>query len=154
MKIKTSLTSPVRWMVVDDNKDILTLVTFLLKELGQAEICSFNSPREALDAFCAAPESFQFVLTDLDMPGMNGLDLCRQLLDRSPGLKILLSTGSTNMSEAEARELGFCGLVPKPYPVATLLEAVKAATMNEQSSARRLRRTDSFFQAEPELIAA
>ena len=114
-------------MVVDDNEFLLELVASLLETLGDAEVSRFDSPAAALAAFAAAPEDFQFVITDLEMPGMNGKELCRRLLEISPGLKILLATGSTTITDREAACCGFCGLLPKPFPPERLSAALAAA---------------------------
>jgi CheY-like chemotaxis protein len=118
---------PARWLVVDDTECVLELLTTLLARLGRAEICRCRSGAEALAQFAAAPESFEFVVTDLEMPGMNGIELCRELHARAPHLKILLATGSSLASEESARQLGFCGLLAKPFPPAELHCAVAAA---------------------------
>src|ERR1043166_5004613 len=118
---------PARWMVVDDNESLLEWVASLLETVGAAEVSRFNSAAAALAAFAAAPQEFEFVVTDLEMPGMNGNELCRRLLEISPGLKVLLATGSTTITEREAVRCGFCGLLPKPFPIERLSAALAAA---------------------------
>ena len=98
MSIDTNLqaSSPTkaRWMIVDDDADILYLLSHLAAQMTDAEIGCFSSPQEAVAAFAEAPDKFQFVITDLEMPGMDGIQLCRRLRAISPGIKVLLSTGS------------------------------------------------------------
>jgi len=107
-------------MVVDDNLEALETVARLLAVVGGAEICSFRSPWQALDAFAAAPEAFGLVVTDLEMPGMNGVDFRRHLQTFSPSAKVLLTTGSGAFTEEYARENGFCGLLCKPFSIGAL----------------------------------
>jgi CheY-like chemotaxis protein len=106
-----------RWLVVDDTEAVLQLMATLLERLGAAEVCQAHSAAEALAQFAAAPERFTFVVTDFDMPGMNGGELCQRLHALAPRLPILLATGSSEITPAGARQLGFCGLLLKPFPV-------------------------------------
>src|SRR5262249_44680412 len=122
-----------RWMVVDDNESVAEFLAELLESIGVADVQRFNSALAALAAFRSQPSHFQFVITDLDMPGMNGIELCRRMHEISPRLKIVLATGSTAANEAGARQCGFCGLLAKPFPAAQLWRTVEAAGVLNQS---------------------
>jgi DNA-binding NtrC family response regulator len=113
-----------RWMVVDNDVDALDIVARLLAAVSDAEICSFPSPWQALDAIIAAPETFELVVTDLEMPGMNGIDFRRQVQLVAPALKVLLTTGSGMFTDETARESGFCGLLCKPFSIGALKETL------------------------------
>jgi CheY-like chemotaxis protein len=116
-----------RWMIVDDNEDVLSLMCEIMAHVRDAEIVCFNSPQSALAAFEAAPESFQLVITDFEMPGMNGVELCHRLRAISPATIILLMTGSGMIGEASAAHEGFCGLLRKPFPFETLQRVLESA---------------------------
>lgn len=121
-----------RWMVVDDDTEALEVVARLLAAVSDAEICSFPSPWQALDAFAAAPDSFHLVVTDFEMPGMNGVDFRRHLQAVAPTAKVLLTTGSGMFTEESARQSGFCGLLLKPFSLGALkqtLESVQRAAL-------------------------
>jgi CheY-like chemotaxis protein len=117
----------MRWMIVDDDENVLMVLQELAKQLTDAEIVGFSSPNEALAAFADAPEKFQCVITDLEMPGMDGIYFCRQLHAIAPDVKVLLSTGSRILTNAEAAQKGFCGLLFKPFPVAAMKKALAVA---------------------------
>ena len=123
----TETASRPRWMIVDDNEDILLLMHEIVAQFSDAEIVCFNSPQAALAAFEAAPENFELVITDFEMPGMNGVELCHRLRAISPAAKILLATGSGMVSEEAAAGEGFCGLLRKPFPFAMLRRVLEAA---------------------------
>src|SRR5882724_11115276 len=118
--------SDARWMVVDDDTEALGAVVQLLAAVSDAEICSFPSPWQALDAFAAAPDSFELIVTDFEMPGMNGVDLRRHLQALSPSAKVLLTTGSGRFTEQSARQSGFCGLLCKPFSIGALKQTLAA----------------------------
>jgi CheY-like chemotaxis protein len=113
-----------RWMVVDDDAAALDTVARLLAAVSDAEISSFPSPWQALDALAAAPEQFHLVVTDFEMPGMNGIDFRRQVQAVSPSTKVLLTTGSGLFTDESARENGFCGLLCKPFSIGALKETL------------------------------
>ncbi len=108
------------WMLVDDNQEILSLLGDMVANLFQAEVAAYDSPVAALAAFRASPERFQWVVTDLEMPRMNGFELCAQLRAARPGIKVLLATGSHEVTAQEAAQRGFCGMLTKPFSFATL----------------------------------
>jgi CheY-like chemotaxis protein len=118
-----------RWMIVDDNQDILSLVRDIIARFSDVDVECFNSPQAALAVFEAEPDAFEFVITDLEMPDMSGIELCRRLRVFSPSLKILLSTGSEIISDEEAVQKGFCGLLRKPFPFAALQHALEPAVL-------------------------
>lgn len=113
-----------RWMIVDDNADILLMLSAVLENFTSAEIESHDSPQSALAAFIQSPDSYELVLTDFEMPGMDGAELCRRLHTISPAQKIFLATGSGFFTEAAARHAGFSALLNKPFPLAELQAAL------------------------------
>ena len=121
--------TPSRWMIVDDSEEILSLMRDIIARFSDVEIKCFSSPQNALAAVQAEPEAFEFVITDLEMPGMSGLELSSRLRAFSPSLKILLATGSEILSNEEAMQKGFCGLLRKQFPFAALQQALAPASL-------------------------
>ncbi len=127
-----------RWMIVDDNEDILWLLRHLALQIGGADVECFLSPFEALAAFTAAPESYELVITDLEMPGMSGLTLGQRIRAHSPAIQILLTTGSEILTVNEALGKGFCGLLRKPFSITKLrdmLERIGVRSVSKNSTA-------------------
>jgi len=118
--------TPSRWMIVDDSEEILSLMCDIIARFSDVEIKCFSSPQNALAAFEAEPAAFEFVITDLEMPGMSGLELSSRLRAFSPSLKILLATGSEILSNEEAMQKGFCGLLRKPFPLRGVAASARA----------------------------
>ncbi len=102
-------------MIVDDNQDVLSLLRDIITSCVNADIQCFHSPHAALATFTSAPEAFDFVITDLEMPSMSGIELGCQLRKLSPAIKVLLATGSGILTTKEARQKGFCGMLHKPF---------------------------------------
>lgn len=116
-----------RWMVVDNDKETLETILYLLGVVTQAEIRPFRSALDALDAFAVAPETYELVITDFEMAGMNGVDFRRHLQALAPSLKVLLITGGGNFNEESALRNGFCGLLRKPFSLNTFKQAIEIA---------------------------
>ena len=113
-----------RWMLVDDNEDILLMMSAVLENLTGAEIECYNSPQSALAAFIRSPDSYELVITDFEMPGMDGVALCRRLHAVNPEQTVFLATGSGFFTEAAARHAGFSALLNKPFPLTVLKAAL------------------------------
>ena len=113
-------------MVVDDNPAILEMVSTFLTVIGDAKVSTYNSGTEALAAFSAAPEAFDMVITDLEMPCMNGLELIHHLRAKTRELKIVLMTGNhLGIEKALAEENGLSGFLYKPFGLDSLRELLE-----------------------------
>ncbi|RQG93016.1 response regulator [Natrarchaeobius halalkaliphilus] len=82
---------------VDDNHNIGTLVAeFLRRENGSFEIRTETHPADALEAIDRDDADFDCVVSDYEMPGMNGLELLEELRKRYSDLPFILFTGKGN----------------------------------------------------------
>src|ERR1700677_285261 len=113
-----------RWMIVDDNPEMLALLREAASLFTDASIDCCGTPQAALAAFEIEPGGYGFVITDFEMPGMNGAELCRRVRNAAPGLKVLLATGSLKITHDEARQHGFCGVLDKPFRMGALGNAL------------------------------
>jgi len=107
-------TQPYHIMLIDDEPEVLHIACRLLENLGYAAT-GCQSSHYALELFQAAPESFDLVITDITMPGLQGEALARQLLALRPDLPVLYCTGHLNaLSTEELERQGIRGMVFKP----------------------------------------
>lgn len=128
-KMSTNLatTENRRWMLVDDNAEVLLLLSAVIEMMAGVETECFSSPQSALAAFAAAPETYELVITDLEMPDLDGVELCRRLLAQAPALKIFLATGNSLFTATAAANAGFAGLLHKPFQLEKLRATLAAA---------------------------
>ncbi len=118
-----------RWLIVDDEADLSALLTECLAQLGLARVQGFHSPEEALAAFAAHPASVDLVVTDRDMPGIEGLELARRMRARSPRVKVVLvSANIDGITDAQLRAAGIAAVVAKPFSLFRLEAVVRAVT--------------------------
>lgn len=116
-----------RWFVVDDETSLLNLAAMMLRRFSLADVRACADPCEALDHMTAAPAGLELVVTDLNMPGMSGLELARCVRTLAPQAKVPLTTGNALAlpDERTLREQGVDLLLPKPYSYHDLLAAVR-----------------------------
>lgn len=116
-----------RWMVVSEDDGILLLMQDIVARFGGIEVECFKSSEEAIDAFEARPEAYEFVITDLEMPEIVSFEFsCRQR-PLGPVLKVMLSIGIELLSDEEAAQKGFCARPRKKLPFAALQNALSPA---------------------------
>jgi PAS domain S-box-containing protein len=111
-------------LYVDDEAALAGLGKKMLERLGY-QVTVKTSALEAIAAVRGRSEPFALVVTDLTMPVMDGARLGSELRKIQPNLPMIITTGYTGvMTAAEARELGFGGMLSKPSTARTLGEAV------------------------------
>jgi PAS domain S-box-containing protein len=117
-----------RVLLVDDEISVMEATSALLEELGY-EVTARAKPLEAIDCFQHEPDSFDLIITDFDMPKMNGLELSRRLIEIKPNAKIVLISGLGEPTAIKAAlQIGVSEVLHKPFPLAKLAEVVKRYT--------------------------
>ncbi|MBL8787851.1 MAG: sigma-54-dependent Fis family transcriptional regulator, partial [Deltaproteobacteria bacterium] len=112
-------------LVVDDNRDLARGVALILTELSQDIRVAFTA-EEALELLGA--RAADLVLTDVRMPGADGLSLLRTLRERYPQTRVILLTAfGTIESAVQAMRLGALDYLAKPFDNDELLAIVRRA---------------------------
>ena len=120
-----STTRPIRLLVVDDEVELLTALCNALRGEG-FEVTGCADPTVALAALRAG--GFDVLLSDLTMPGMDGIQLFRQALQTDPTLVGVLMTGSGTVQEAvEAMQIGAFDFVLKPFRLREIVPVLHRA---------------------------
>jgi CheY-like chemotaxis protein len=116
-----------RILIVDDNRIFQILSQQTLKKIQpDAQITLAADGLEALAQFQKQP--FDLMITDYNIPGMNGLDLAAAVRQMAPDTQIILATledGAIIRAEAQRRHLDLDGCLNKPYTVAQLQTVFK-----------------------------
>lgn len=116
----------VRFLIVDDFSTMRRIVRSLLKELG------YTNAEEAEDGQVALQKlrtgTYDFVVSDINMPNMNGFELLRSIKDDAQlkHLPVLMVTAEAKKEDIiMAAQAGASGYIVKPFTKATLEEKVQ-----------------------------
>ena len=150
--MRTTYVKP-KVLLVDDDHVFLHVYTTILQQHFDTQAA--QGPEAAL-ALLAEGGSYGVVVTDLNMPELNGLDFLRQVTRLSPGTKKILFTGKPDLDSAlaainQARIFGYLG---KDAPPEDLVEKIREA-MHEfkREQQREHLRGDSATRREQVLTA-
>jgi len=116
-----------RVLVVDDESSIREMLSKTLA-LAEYKVDTAPDATAALNLLRVATASYDLLIADLKMPGMDGLQLIRQVKQMRSRMPIIIITGFSSESSAiEAVNLGVKGYLTKPFRVAQVLEAAAKA---------------------------
>lgn len=112
-------------VLVEDEPDILIILHRLMRDLtGGYDIVTVNGGAEALAQIALRP--VPLVITDYNMPGMNGLQLTSAIKETSPETRVVLITAyATPELEKRARDQRVDYYLPKPFPLDRLEQIVR-----------------------------
>ncbi|MDX2218612.1 MAG: chemotaxis response regulator CheY [Burkholderiales bacterium] len=117
------MSAELKFLIVDDFSTMRRIVRNLLKEIGHQNADEAEDGAVALQKLKAG--SFDFVVSDLNMPNMNGFELLRQIRadDKLKSLPVLLVTAEAKKEDiVTAAQIGASGYIVKPFTKATLEE--------------------------------
>ena len=110
-------------LVVDDDALFRKLITLLMRLDGHFVLSAANG-HEGLELSRQYPESIDLVITDVEMPRLNGTDLCAHLLEERPGIRVLVMS-CADMSEIVSQNVDL-PFLPKPFDPEGLRARVRA----------------------------
>ncbi len=119
------MAKPLRFLVVDDSSTMRRIIGNLLQE------CGFNAVEEAQHGVAALQkmrdDKFDFVVSDINMPGMNGFELLAEIKKDATlrNIPVLMVTAEARRQDIlQATALGAAGYVVKPFTKAILQDKV------------------------------
>ena len=116
-----------RVLVVDDESSIREMLSKTLA-LAEYKVDTAPDATAALNLLRVANASYDLLIADLKMPGMDGLSMIRQVKQIRSRMPIIIITGFSSESSAiEAVNLGVTGYLTKPFRVAQVLAAAAKA---------------------------
>lgn len=125
--------SDLRLMVVDDDPALAKLLGLLLIELGHTSV-PHTDPMIAISGF---DEEIDGVITDFNMPGMDGISMVRELRAKTPKplAAILMTADSKNLRRPGISEIQGC--LTKPFTLVQLTETLSHPRFQEMVLQRR-----------------
>jgi PAS domain S-box-containing protein len=111
-------------LVVDDQPEVLEVTCELFRTLGMNAIPAMSA-REALNLLQRVP-GIEFMLTDVMMPGMTGVDLARKAREIQPQLQVILASGYSGPTHAaQGGELDGFAFLSKPYKLGDVVRKLR-----------------------------
>jgi DNA-binding response OmpR family regulator len=120
-----------RILLVDDEQSIQTLLSYPLRKEGY-DVVQATDGQEALERF--GDGSFDLVVLDLMLPGIDGLEVCRRLRSRSSVPIIMLTAKSEEIDKVLGLELGADDYITKPFSMREFSSRIKAALRRAELS--------------------
>ena len=134
--LKVGFTHGVRLLLIDDDRLQLQLTEAMLRSLG-ADVVTCTEPRQLFVAI--AEDSYDAVLTDIQMPAMSGFDLLRTIrslgCDAAKSIPVIAVTARGDIDAEALRGEGFAGCLHKPFSREEIVGVVEAAMATAQEPA-------------------
>jgi len=109
-------------LLIDDEETVINISEMMLKRLGY-RVLKAHSGYEGLKLFEENKSTINLIISDLEMPKMNGKEVLHKLREIDPQIKVMLSSGAlTEADEKNVINKGFNGFIKKPYNINTLCE--------------------------------
>ena len=118
-------------ILVDDSKTILATAEMALEDLvsaGTISLKTYLNPEELGDALLGGSEDYDLLISDINMPQLNGLDLATELKQNDSFKNkpiLILTTESSAEMKAKGKEIGVTGWLVKPFSDDKLVKAMK-----------------------------
>jgi CheY-like chemotaxis protein len=107
-------------LFVEDDVDQLHTTPRILENAGYS-VTATGQPQEAIALVAATPRRFELLITDFDMPGMNGIEMTRRLHSLNPGMATILISGREDAIGAARAVPAIARVLIKPYDTGELL---------------------------------
>ncbi len=151
------LSSRPRLLIVDDDPSLREFLEIFLAKEGY-KIDSAETGQDALEM--VKKRSYDLVITDVRMPGMDGVELLRQLKLLNAGLPVVLITAFASLDAAvDAMKEGAWDYLTKPFKIEELREVIENALSSNQTSTlksvdakERIYRLDDMVASSPAML--
>lgn len=111
-------------LIVDDDRELTQVFEELLTALGFSEVGAVHSGPKALKVL--EKKDYSFLLTDMKMPEMDGIELIEKVSDAYPGICIIAMTGySANYKYVDVISAGASDFIKKPFDLEELEAKVR-----------------------------
>ena len=112
-------------LLVDDEEDFLEVMAERMQARG-IEVVTSGSAENAVEMI--ERETFDAIILDFMMPGMDGIETLKAIKEKKPELQIILLTGHASVEKGvEAMKLGALDFIEKPADLEVLTQKIKAA---------------------------
>jgi CheY-like chemotaxis protein len=121
--------NPLTILIVDDEEELTTLYKEFVRTMGYDTV-SFTNPLLALEHYKQRVDKYSIVITDLRMPGMNGIELANKIRELNSSVKIFLITAFdiADIQDNESyKQAKIDKIVQKPLKLSLLKKIIESA---------------------------
>jgi DNA-binding NtrC family response regulator len=127
---------PEKLLIVDDEPDMLKLLSMIIREKTPHQAVTTNNPHEALEL--AGQGDFALVITDLKMPGLDGIELLEAIRRVDEDVPVIFITAYGSVESAiETMQKGGFDFITKPFKkeqiLFTIEKAMKFAALQKEN---------------------
>ncbi|MGD8983778.1 MAG: response regulator [Desulfobacteraceae bacterium] len=123
-----------RILIIDDEVDMLMLLRMIIEDNTDYGVETTNSPTEGIKLF--SEEDYDLVITDLKMPGLDGMDIFDEFKELKPDVPVIIITAYGSMETSdEALRKGVAEFITKPFRKDSILFTIRRVL--ELASVRR-----------------
>ena len=111
-------------LLIDDEPMVTDICEMMLKRLGLQVLKAYSGP-EGIEIYETCQNRIDLIISDFNMPGMNGQQVVDTLRAMNEEVTVLLASGGMkHEQEAEVRSRGFNGFLKKPFTMSTLSDKI------------------------------
>jgi len=118
---------PLRVLIVDDEADVRDLLVEYFREAGH-EVSSASDGTQAVAEISGHPTKYDFIISDLQLPGVDGLGVLKAAKAANPSISVIIITGYASVDSAvRAVRLGAYDYLTKPFTLGQIDVIVQRA---------------------------
>ena len=110
-------------LVVDDIESVRSLLNNVLRVFGYNVICAEDG-MDGLEKFRENKDKINLMLLDIVMPGLNGIELLKEINKTEPNIKALFMSGYNEIFDCDNLQ-GKIKCISKPFAIETLLKEIR-----------------------------
>jgi len=140
----------VKIAIVEDDINMRKSLEIAMSDYKEFEVKTFKNAKDALKNL---DDSYNLVITDINMPGMDGIELIKELNGR---FQVIIMTGNATLQRAiESIHLGVKDFLLKPFDVDNLIDAIKRESKVQKvtQQAKKYKQESSDFLGESEALS-
>ena len=134
---------PTRVLLVDDEENFVEMLSLRLEETGEKVTPAYNG-KQCLELLDQREKQFDVVILDIKMPGMDGIEVLREIKNRHPLIEVIMLTGhGSTESAVEGMKLGAYDYLLKPADFSDLTEKLHGARKRKDEQEERIRKAEA-----------
>ncbi len=116
--------------IVDDENEILNMISKFLNRNGKYNISTYSNPVVAVNSI---DDSYDLVMLDIMMPQMNGLDALAKIMEKNPSQKVIMMTAYSTLDKVlKSHKEGATHYLMKPFESLKALEEKITEVLNSK----------------------